>query len=95
MPHAYIVGHIRVKDPQQWAEYRSRVPATFEAWNAELVFRGRQGPALAGASVYPEVVVTRFPDMAAIEGWFNSPAYQALVPIREQAADVVLLTYEA
>lgn len=95
MSSAYIVGHVRVKDPQQWAQYRSQVPATFAAWKGELVFRGRQGPALAGSSDYPEIVVTRFPDMAAIDGWFNSPAYQALIPIREQAADVVLLTYVA
>ena len=95
MPSAYIVGHIRVKDPRKWAEYRSKVPATFASWNAELVFRGRQGPALAGANPYPEIVVTRFPDRAAIDGWFNSPAYQALIPIREQAAEIVLLTYEA
>ena len=84
-----------MKNEARWAEYRSKVGATFEPWNAQLIFRGTQRAALAGSSPYPEVVVTRFPDMAAIDGWFNSPAYQALIPIREQAADVVLLTYEA
>jgi len=34
-------------------------------------------------------------DGAAGAGWYQSVAYQALIPIREQAADVVLLTYEA
>jgi uncharacterized protein (DUF1330 family) len=27
--------------------------------------------------------------------WFASPAYQSLISLREQAADVVLLGYEA
>jgi uncharacterized protein (DUF1330 family) len=38
--------------------------------------------------------VIRFPDRSALRGWFDSPAYQALIPLREQAADVVLLGYE-
>jgi uncharacterized protein (DUF1330 family) len=30
-----------------------------------------------------------------VNQWFSSPAYQALIPLREEAADVVLLSYEA
>ena len=25
---AYVIGHVTVKDPQRWAEYRNGVPAT-------------------------------------------------------------------
>ena len=32
--------------------------------------------------------------MAFAEGWFASPAYQALIPIRTQAAEVTLISYE-
>jgi uncharacterized protein (DUF1330 family) len=39
--------------------------------------------------------VIRFPDRAAVEGWFASDAYQALIPLRERAADLVLVSYEA
>jgi uncharacterized protein (DUF1330 family) len=28
-------------------------------------------------------------------GWFASAAYQALIPLRQQAADVVLVSYRA
>ena len=48
MSEAYVVGHITVKRPEQWDEYRARVPATLAPWGAELVFRGQQRPALAG-----------------------------------------------
>jgi uncharacterized protein (DUF1330 family) len=40
-------------------------------------------------------VVIRFPDADAVAGWYNSPAYQALVPLRVAAADVDLVSYEA
>ena len=36
----------------------------------------------------------RFPSQEAADGWHSSPSYQALIPLRQQAADVVLLTYE-
>ena len=94
MKPAYLVGHITVRDPARWAEYVASVPATLAPWGAELVFRGRQAAALAGALPHPDIVVARFPDLAAVDGWFASAAYQALIPLREQAAEVVLLTYD-
>lgn len=94
MSEAYVVGHISVKDPDKWAEYRSRVPATLAPWEAELVCRGRLTAVLAGEHPHADLVVIRFPDHQAAEGWFASPAYQALIPLREQAAEMVLLRYE-
>ncbi len=95
MSKGYVVGHITVKNAEMWAEYRSRVPATLEPWGGELVFRGRQVAALSGASPHQDIVVIRFPSVAAVSDWFSSPAYQALIPLREQAADVLLLSYES
>ena len=94
MPHAYVVGHLSVKDEAKWTEYQSRVPATIAPWGAELVLRGKQVAALAGENRYTDIVVIRFPDLAAANGWHASPAYQALIPVRTQAIDLVLLTYE-
>ena len=94
MSDAYVVGHITVKNEAMWAEYRSKVPQTLAPWGAELVFRGQQVAVLAGESPHPDIVLIRFPSVAAVDGWFSSPAYQALIPLREQAADVLLLSYE-
>lgn len=93
MSSAYVVGHITVKDADKWAEYRSKVSATLTPWGGELVFRGKQSAALAGANPHPDIVVIRFPDLDAVNGWFSSAAYQALIPVREQGADMVLLSY--
>lgn len=90
---AYVVGHITVKDPAKWAEYRDQVPATLAPWQAELVFRGKQLAVLAGKHPHTDIVVIRFPTVAAVNAWFSSPAYQALVPLRLQAADVDLTSY--
>jgi uncharacterized protein (DUF1330 family) len=94
MPYAYAIGHITVKDPAKWAEYRSQVPATLAPWNAELMLRGKLAEVFAGTHEFSDTVVIRFPDLAAARGWHDSPAYQALVPLRQQAADVTLLLFE-
>lgn len=95
MSVAYVIGHITVRDQASWDAYRAAVPATLVPWGAELVFRGRLEDVLGGAFSHPDAVVIRFPDMASLRGWFNSPAYQALIPLRMQAADVTLLAYTA
>ena len=94
MSHAYVVGHITVKHPEMWAEYRSKVPQTLAPWDAELVFRGKQVAVLSGENAHSDIVVIRFPNVAAANDWFASAAYQGLIPLRQQAADMVLLTYE-
>ena len=91
---AYVIGHIAIKDPLKWEAYRNQVPATLAPWNAELVFRGRQFAVFSGSHSHADTVVIRFPDPAAVRAWFDSPAYQALIPLRDQAADVVLVGYE-
>ena len=93
MSEAYVVGQILVKDPARWDEYTHSVPETLAPWGAELVFRGTLAAVMAGDSSHPNIVVIRFPTMAAAQGWFSSDAYQALVPLRHEAADVTLISY--
>jgi len=92
---AYVIGHIAVIDAQKWAQYRSQVPATLTPWGGEVMMRGHRAAVLSGHHAYTDMVVLRFPNVDAVEGWYASPAYQALVPLREQGADVVLVSYES
>ncbi|OGV64034.1 MAG: hypothetical protein A3K19_04510 [Lentisphaerae bacterium RIFOXYB12_FULL_65_16] len=94
-PSAYIIGHITVKSPQKWADYRRRVPATLAPWGADVVFRGRLASVLAGEHAHTDTVVIRFPNLQAVNDWHSSPSYQALIPLRNEATAVALLSYEA
>jgi uncharacterized protein (DUF1330 family) len=94
MKNAYVIGHITVKNQEKWSEYRNKVPATLEKWGAELVFRGRLSSVLSGKHDHADTVVIRFPNMEAVNGWYSSPEYQSLIPIRKEAAEMDLLSYE-
>ena len=92
---AYVIGHITVKNPEKWEAYRQQVSATLAPWGAELLLRGALATILAGEHAHRDTVVIRFPDLPSVEKWHTSPAYQALIPLRNEAADVVLLAYRA
>jgi uncharacterized protein (DUF1330 family) len=91
---AYVIGHITVKDAEKWAEYRGKVPASLARWGGEVILRGRRFAVLSGEHPHTDTVVIRFPDANAVANWYGSQDYQALIPILEQAAEMVLVAYE-
>jgi uncharacterized protein (DUF1330 family) len=93
MPEAYVVGQMTVKNPEKWAQYRGQVLATVQPFGGELVFRGQQVQTFSGVNPHPDIVVIRFPSADDAQAWHGSAAYQALIPLRQEAADVVLTTY--
>ena len=94
MKYAYVIGHITVKNKEKWTEYRNKVPDTLEGWGAELIFRGRLCSVLSGNHDHADTVVIRFPNLEALNSWYSSPEYQSLIPLRKEAAEIDLLSYE-
>lgn len=94
MNDAYVIGHVTVKDPQLWAQYRRLVAGTLQPSGAELLLRGSLCHVLSGDHRHEDTVVIHFPDRKAVQAWYASEAYQALIPMREQAAEMDLLVFE-
>lgn len=89
-----VIGHISIRDPDKWAEYRKLVPATLLPFHGKVLLRGRRLGVLCGEHPHTDTVVLEFPDAAAAQGWYRSRAYQTLIPLREQAAEVTLIHFE-
>jgi len=92
---AYLIGHITVKDSVLWKTYVDGVQKSLIPFGAEVIFRGKRATVLAGEHHHQTAVVIKFPDQAVLQTWYASAAYQALIPIRDQAADAVLISYDA
>jgi uncharacterized protein (DUF1330 family) len=92
---AWVVGHITVKNVEKWAQYRAQVPGTLAKWGAELVFRGERRAVLGGEHRHTDTVTLKFPSTEAALGWHASAAYQALIALRHEAADVDLIVFES
>jgi len=91
---AYCVGRIRVKDAKAWEWYRQQVGATIVRYGGEVVFRGALQQAFSGAGDHDSVVALRFENPDAARRWHDSPEYQALIPVRDQGAEVSLVLYQ-
>ncbi|MFC1881242.1 DUF1330 domain-containing protein [Thermodesulfobacteriota bacterium] len=91
---AYLVGHITVRDPDLWQVYTTGVQKSLIPFEANLVFRGQRAAVLAGEHSYEQCVVIEFLDQGSLQEWFNSDAYQDLIPTRNKAADVVIISYD-
>jgi uncharacterized protein (DUF1330 family) len=92
---AYLIGHITVKDAVQWEIYVEGVRKSLLPCNAEVIFRGKIAKVLTGEHSHQNTVVIKFPDQATLQKWYSSKEYQDLIPIRDKAADVVILSYDA
>lgn len=92
---AYLVGHITVKDEELWQQYVAGVADSLSGFESKVIFRGELVSVLAGSHAHSRVVVIEFADHATLDTWFHSDAYQSLIPLRDEAADLVITSYES
>jgi uncharacterized protein (DUF1330 family) len=92
---AYLIGHITIKNHDKWQIYVEGVRKSLMPFEAEVVFRGKRATVLAGEHPHEQTVVIKFRDQSALQQWYNSKGYQRLIPIRDEAADVVIISYDA
>lgn len=88
---AYIIVYREspITDAAAMAEYSAQNRTHAAAWRDAY---GLEPLVIYGQSEAPEgsnpdgIVVLRFPAMADAKGWYECPEYQAVIPLRERAA---------
>ena len=90
---AFFIATTTVKDAEKFQEYAGKAAQTFAAFRGKLVTRGKVENTLAGDSNHQAVGVVSFPNMEALNGWYQSEEYQALIPLRDAAANMTLVAY--
>jgi len=92
---ALLSVSITVKNPEKFKEYVSQVPATMATHGGEMLGRGKLSKVFAGAVEHQIEAFFKFPNHDAVDAWYNSDDYQALVELREQAADMNIAVLES
>jgi uncharacterized protein (DUF1330 family) len=70
-------------------EYLERIDDTLAPFGGRFVVHGGQ-PDLREGTSPGTLIVIGFPDREAAVGWYESPAYQAILPLRTANADGVV-----
>ncbi len=91
---AYLIGHITIKDPVKWEKYVKGVQVSLAPFGAKIVFRGKRVKVFTGKHPYHNTVVIEFSEPAAMQQWYSSENYQKLIPLRNEAADVVIIGFD-
>jgi uncharacterized protein (DUF1330 family) len=82
---AYVIAEIEVTDPEAYTPYRAQVPDLIAAHGGRYLVRGGAVEPREGDPP-DRVVVIEFPDMAAARRFYDSPDYQAILPLRQAAS---------
>lgn len=64
------------------AEYSALAAETLKPFNGEFIAKGHI-EVLHGEAGHPMKAVIAFPDNESAKAWYNSVAYQAIVPLRD------------
>jgi uncharacterized protein (DUF1330 family) len=83
---AYMIGQIEVEDPAGYEAYRKDVLPTITAFGGRFLVRGGKMTKIEGEWPFSRAVVIEFASREAAEGWYRSPAYQKLLPLRLKAS---------
>jgi uncharacterized protein (DUF1330 family) len=92
---AYVIGDIKVTDPDTYAEYAAGVPATSEAFRGRYLVQGARKCEMAEGDWLPErFVLAEYESMETAKAWYNSPEYSQLLKLRSSASTGNLIFVE-
>jgi uncharacterized protein (DUF1330 family) len=93
-PPAYIIAEVETdptKDPAALRKYVDEVPKTLLPFNGHYIVRGGPVEALEGDKPKGTIVILGFDSLEKARGWYSSPGYSAIRPLRQSATRSRLL----
>ncbi len=90
---AFFIATTTIKDSDKLQEYAGKAAQTFAAFGGKLLTRGKVESTLAGDSNHQAAAIVSFLDMDTLNAWYQSKEYQALIPLRDEAANMTLVAY--
>jgi uncharacterized protein (DUF1330 family) len=79
---AYAIAQLRTVDVNhEVREYLSRIDATLRPYGGRFLVHGTT-PEVVDGDLPGTIVLIEFPDADQARGWYESPAYQAILPLR-------------
>jgi uncharacterized protein (DUF1330 family) len=91
---AYVVAEVTIHDADTFArDYAPKVAGTLQPYGGRLLVSGGKLTSLEG-DVPQRFVIIAFDNAEKARGWYDSPAYQQLVPIRQKTSKSTLFIAE-
>lgn len=89
---AYVIGQLRIDNPDDYQEYLDGFLPCLERHGGELLATSKEETILLeGDWSLPRTVLMRFPKKVAAKAWFDDPDYQAIAKVRRRTAQTNLV----
>lgn len=88
---AWLITVMDVHDAKGYEAYRARVAPLIAAAGGRYVVRGGATRTVEGSWPAGRTVILEFPDMAALDGFIDGPAYAPVKAIRHRTARSVVI----
>lgn len=78
-----VVVDVTPIDMESLVQYSAKAAETLAPYNGQFIAKG-EVEVLHGEAAHPVKAVIQFPDKDSARDWYNSEAYQAIIPIRNK-----------
>jgi uncharacterized protein (DUF1330 family) len=82
----YLIIDITIIDPDVYGQFVEQVPVVVEQFGGHYLARSNEVSTAVGDWRPERMVLIQFDSIDQVQEFFASPAYLALVPLREQSA---------
>jgi uncharacterized protein (DUF1330 family) len=93
-PPGYVIAEVEVTDPTTLQKYAEKAPQIVASFNGHYVVRGGHVQALEGEPPKGYIVVMGFDSVQKAREWYDSPAYAAIRPLRQNSTKSRLFIVE-
>jgi uncharacterized protein (DUF1330 family) len=101
VPPAYVIAEVekdptKIEDPAASRRYAEEAPKSLGSFNGQYLVRAGGGniQTLEGEAPKGYIVVIRFESVQKARGWYDSPAYEVIKPIRQNSTKSRILIVE-
>ncbi|QPM92171.1 DUF1330 domain-containing protein [Pseudooceanicola algae] len=83
----YAIGHLRtVEMGPEIVAYLKGIDATLAPFDGRFIIHGGGKHHFEGTFA-GDLIIIEFPDLRQAQGWYASPAYRAILPLRTENAE--------
>jgi uncharacterized protein (DUF1330 family) len=99
VPPAYVIAEVekdptKTQDPAAARKYAEEAPKSLAAFDARYMVAGGKVQAVEGEAPKGYIVVIAFDSLEKAHAWYDSPAYAAIRPIRQNSTKSRILIVE-
>jgi uncharacterized protein (DUF1330 family) len=90
----YVVAQGRIEDREMLGEYVAKVIPSIQSGGGRILGFDESPEIVEGEVEHPRTVILEFPSREAFRAWYDSPDYQAILPLRLQSTPGTLIVVD-